>query len=458
MSVASYKSILVNRTFGLVLEQFLSHIKKHALVGDEETVLLAVSGGLDSMVMLSLFMDAGFSMAVAHCNFKLRGDESDLDEQFVESTCKIFGIPFHSKSFETAEYAQENRLSIQMAARELRYSWFSELMGLHGYSKLATAHHVNDSMETVLLNWVHGNGLNGFLGIPVMAGSRVRPMLFATREQIENYAAEKKIVWREDRSNQTDDYARNLIRHQVIPRLKEINPSFDETFQRGLQKLNGDATILSAALRDWRNEYVRELPDKLTIQKKGLEKFSLRAHVLYDVLKEYGFNFDTCLQIEQAVYQAQPGTQFLSATHQVVIDRDTLQIVAHKNFWNETFIQKNDRKALLGSWQLLIVTDSIKVSDNTFIAVLDADQLTYPLRWRTWQEGDYFYPLGMDHRKKVSDFLIDRKVSVADKKSITVIESAGQIVWVVGERIDNRFKITPKTRQAVVFQLVPYFT
>ncbi|MCI0750734.1 MAG: tRNA lysidine(34) synthetase TilS [Flammeovirgaceae bacterium] len=457
MSGASYKSIPVNCTFVAVLEQFLRHIEQTHLCSKEDKILLAVSGGLDSMVMLELFKQAGYSISVAHCNFQLRGEESDADEKFVKDVCSGSEIPFHARRFETEKYASENRLSIQMAARELRYAWFHEVMEFHEYNKLATAHHVNDSIETVLMNWIHGDSLEGFTGIPANNDKIIRPLLFATRNEIESYAKENKLKWREDSSNQADNYQRNFLRHQVIPKLKELNPSFESTFQRGLRKIQSELSFLEKAFVEWKLQFVKMAGETMSIEKKAFEGLRPSASIIHRLLVEYGFSFDVCEEIGKAMY-GQSGKKFLSPSHELIIDRTQLIVTPHQDFWKETLIKAGQDQSFLGPWSMDIEkSESLVPLTDSDVALLDADKLKFPLRWRIWKEGDYFYPLGMDHKKKISDFLIDMKVSLADKKFVTVLESEGQIAWVVGYRLDNRFKITRETVRGLTFSIRPYF-
>ncbi|HRJ28142.1 MAG TPA: tRNA lysidine(34) synthetase TilS [Cyclobacteriaceae bacterium] len=440
-----------------VLEQFLNHIEKHKLFEKESKVLLAVSGGLDSMVMMQLFGEAGIPIGVAHCNFQLRGNESDEDEQFVRSYCEKFNLPFFLRRFETQKYAQENGISIQMAARELRYAWFDELMELEFFDRVATAHHINDSIETILLNWVNGSSLDGLTGIPVMNGKIVRPLLFATRSELELYAQESEINWRTDTSNNTTDYQRNFIRHKITPLLRELNPSLERTIQRGIDKLTAEKEFLDHFFKKWKNDFVTHFPDKMIIQKKAFNHFHHGgASLLYRLINHLGFNYDVCVSIVDAL-NGQSGKKFIGAAHDLIIDRDELIIFPKVDFWKKVDVEEGQHQVLLGSWNMEIAEGDDLITSDKFRAVVDAGKIKFPLTWRPWQPGDVFYPLGMDHRKKVSDLLIDEKVSVADKSRVTVLESDGQIIWVVGHRLDNRYKVSPETRKVIRFLVTPYF-
>jgi len=419
--------------------------------------MLAVSGGLDSVVMLHLYKEAGFTIGVAHCNFQLRGKESDDDEDFVRQICQQLNVPVFVKRFDTQAYGWENNLSIQMAARELRYSWFDHLLEENRYDFLATGHHFDDTVETILLNWIKGSSVEGLTGVPVKNKKIIRPILFATRAQVEKHAAEKGIVWREDQSNLTDDYQRNFIRHQIVPKLKELNPSLETTLHTGIEKLQNDIELLHFQIDAWKREFVMVEGEKITILKKGFNSFPQGVHLLWRCIKEYGFNFEQAREIIHGLH-GQSGKRFLSPTYQLVIDRENLIVSSHEKFWDEIMIEKDQNTVVLGSWEMEIQkTNSVEISKDSLIVKVDADKLKFPLRWRKWKSGDFFYPLGMDHKRKLSDFLIDNKVSLTDKDSVTVLESAGEIAWVVGYRIDNRFKITPQTRSALTFSISPYF-
>lgn len=436
-----------------MLEQFLNHIDQNDLCDRSDAILLAVSGGVDSMAMLYLFREAGFRVGVAHCNFQLRGKESEADEEFVRLVCKELDVPFYSRKFETEAYAWENTLSIQMAARELRYAWFEELLIKNSYRCLATGHHFDDSIETILLNLTRGSATDGLAGIPLKNGNVIRPLLFATRKQIEKYAAAKGIVWREDLSNMTDDYQRNFIRHQVVPKLKELNPSLEVTWQSGIEKIHGDLALLHHAFGDWKKQFITESVERITIQKNAFVSFPRSGSLLWRYIKSFGFNFEQSKEIITSLH-GQPGKRFLSSTHLLVVDRDLLIITAVQHDWKEVVIEQEQSQFQLGPWKLTIeMTRGLPEIFNENEAYLDESLLTFPLTWRKWKAGDVFFPLGMEHKKKLSDFFIDKKVSIADKELVTVLESEGKIAWVAGHRIDDKFKVSSKTTSVLKFSL-----
>lgn len=429
-------------------DRFLKHLGVLGLRPGGERVLLAVSGGLDSMVMLHLFHACGFSVSVAHVNFQLRGAESLGDEQFVKNWCAVHNIPFFVNHFETNNYAIERKMSIQMAARELRYGWFEEIRNRESIRYVATAHHLSDSLETVLINLARGTGMEGMAGIPVKNGSRIRPLLFASREEIENYAADESIAWREDQSNLTDDYQRNFIRHQIIPALKKVNPSLEDTFKETVSKIQSELNILHHDLKAWKKDNWVEEGETIRIRKNGLIPDEGSAR-LWHCIKSFGFGFEQCENILRAMH-GQPGKFFLSGSHKLVIDRGFLVITPDRIIVEEVIIHSNQESAIRGPYEMrLNYTRDLNLPSNHEIFMLDADRLYFPLIWRKWQPGDYFFPLGMTHRKKISDFLIDNKVSVGEKDFVTVLESGGEIVCVVGYRIDNRYKLTQQTKNAL---------
>jgi tRNA(Ile)-lysidine synthase len=438
-----------------VLRPFLTHIEKLCKTTDK--ILLAVSGGMDSMVMLQLFHQAGFSVAVAHCNFQLRGEESDEDENFVAAKCKKWGIPFHSIRFDTNNYAIQHGLSIQMAARELRYSWFHQIKEKENADWIATAHHLSDSVETVLLNLSRGTSLDGLLGITEKKGFVIRPLLFATHSEVTNYAAETGVVWREDRSNEKDDYHRNFVRHQIIPKLEQINPAFEQSIAKMVERLSGDGAILTQAIEVWKKQFQKNENDKVILAKKGFEPSlddSYNSALLWRLLRGFGFHFDQSKKIVQAL-NGQSGKQFLSTSHQLVVDREYLILVPLSSELAEVTIEEGQVDAYMGNRQLTFLTTIVgsSLKSEEAAILLDGASLRFPLTWRKWKAGDSFFPLGMTGRKKISDFLIDQKVSLIEKEAVSVLESAGEIAWVVGYRIDDRFKVKTTTEHVLLITL-----
>jgi tRNA(Ile)-lysidine synthase len=436
----------------MVLQQFLNHIDQNSLFKPSDKVLLAVSGGLDSMVMLHLFKEAGFSIGVAHCNFQLRGEESNGDEALVNTTCVELGIPFYLKRFDTEVYAWERGISIQMAARDLRYSFFEDVITAHNYNWLATAHHGNDSLETVLLNLVRGTGIEGLTGIAVKHDKVIRPLLFATRAALEEYAAFRRLSWREDSSNASDKYHRNLIRNQVIPLLKQINVNLEDGFQHTIERLRGTSALQALVLRKFKEEAIHEETDSTYIDIAGLNAMPQPAVVLWELLKDKGFNFDQCHDIMDVKHQ--PGKIFYASHFQLAIDRSHF-IISEKQNQEYIEIQIDENQSTVTLLHTTLELQIVNKKDFNLVkdlqlAQLDCDSVMFPLTWRSWKSGDQFVPLGMQHHKKLSDFLIDMKISVPDKSRVTVLESDGKIIWVTGHRIDDRFKVTDKTERVLI--------
>lgn len=447
MNPVSYKSMI---------EQFLNHINKHSLFASGDKLLLAVSGGIDSMAMLHLVKTAGFHFGVAHCNFKLRAHESDKDEALVRQSCGEYGVPLFTTTFNTTEYAGSHGISLEMAARELRYSWFETICVQHGYDFIATAHHLNDTFETMLLNLVKGTGLSGLTGIPVKHGRVMRPLLFATRKQIEAYATEHSLKWREDASNAADHYQRNIIRNKVVPLLLQINPGLEKSFVNTLERIKGSHEFVTIFLKKFIDKAVSFREDMMLIKKDPLDKIRYADVLLWELLKGHGFNYDQCKEILTIPHQA--GKIFKTATHQLTIDREELIVNKLMDVQQtiDCFINADCTVVECAGIKLklqVVEADQFSIVRENSIAQLDADKVTFPLRWRSWNEGDRFIPLGMKHHKKISDLLVDDRVPVPEKEMVSVIESAGEIVWVVGRRIADPYKITEATGKVLIMKV-----
>ncbi|MBL7846181.1 MAG: tRNA lysidine(34) synthetase TilS [Cyclobacteriaceae bacterium] len=441
-----------------MLSRFQDYLQKYDLAGPTDRVLLAVSGGLDSMVMLHLFRMAKFEVGVAHGNFGLRGKESDGDEVLVSNYCAKHKIPFYSNRFDTKNYAETHHISLQMAARELRYRWFDELLIQERYHWLATAHHLNDNVETVLLRWSHGSGLDQLCGIPRKNDRIIRPLLFAGRPEIEAFARDAGIVWREDSSNLATHYQRNFMRHEVIPKLKEINPSLETTFGITLEKLEGAAELMRRSIEQLRDSMTRKEGRELFIDKNLLLLLQHPAFVCYEWLKEYGFEFDRCKQLVSAAAASQTGARFLALTHVAVVDRDQI-IVSPRSTeeYHDVLVEDWQDKAALGPWMMHFhLEPGSSISRDPMLATVDYAKVRFPLLWRKWKPGDAFMPLGMKNTKKISDFLVDEQVPLMEKGRVTVVTSGDDIVWVAGYRVDERFKVTPKTTKVLTMLLRAY--
>lgn len=436
---------------------FVNFIKNHHLLQPQEVTLLAVSGGVDSVVMADLFYQLNLPFAMAHANFGLRGAASEEDESWVRQLAQRYGVKVYVQHFATQAYAQANQLSIQMAARELRYRWFEELADIHHLSKVATAHHANDMVETLLFNLTKGTGLAGFHGILPKQGILIRPLLFATKESILAYAQAHELTWREDSSNAQDKYARNLIRKQVIPVLKSINPQLEATTQTTITRLNQVELFVM-------EELVR-LQKAITRQQDGVTYLAIQAiknkpwapAILWEMLKPFGFNF---LQISGLLKSANiSGKMIKSATHQIHVDRGTWMLTQRQQSarpWAYR-IEQDTTQISLSAYSLeirILPRHPYDLVGDSQIAALDLAKLHFPLTVRPWEPGDFFYPLGMQQRKKLSDFLIDSKVPLLVKEKVNVLVAGHDIAWVVGYRIDDRFKVESFTKQVYEVRLI----
>ena len=428
-------------------KSFENYCKKHSLFTKNDKILLAVSGGIDSMVMLDLFKNSNLKIGIAHCNFQLRDKDSNRDELFVTNKANRLGVDCYSKKFETKMYSRENAVSIQMAARELRYAWFEELRHKQRYNLVAIAHNLDDSLETVLFNLTKGTGITGLKGIPIKTGNIIRPLLFAQKQEIINYANEKGLKWRTDISNIDNKYTRNLIRNKVIPVLKEINPKILDTFANTTEKINAVSSIFIQWIESMRNDAIENRGEDIYIAKSKILDWEIYARelILFEMIRLYGFNYNQAKNVCTSIDEI--GKLFISETHHLNIDRDLIIISKIPDINTRVIIEKGDQLIELnGSNIVMEVHDKkINIEPDVNVAYLDLDDLVFPLVIRNWTEGDSFVPLGMKGEKKLSDFMIDEKIPLNLKSRVLVVTSAGNIVWIVGHRIDDRYKITENT-------------
>lgn len=441
-----------------MLAAFQTFIEEQKLFDQSQKILLAVSGGIDSVVMAHLFCLGKCDFAIAHCNFSLRGNESDQDALLVENIAKSYKVAFHGTRFDTNAEANRRKVSIQMAARELRYEWFSSLIQLHHYNYLATAHHANDVVETVLINLVRGTGIAGLHGILPRNGVVIRPLLFATRDEIEAFASEQKLAWREDSSNNTDKYARNLIRHKVVPVLKLLNSNLEQTMLRNTAKFKQTEEAFLYALSKERKEFEAKTDATITI---AIHKIlDLPPAYLYATLVQFGFQnaqIDAIVQIISLDFQ--PGKRFLSEKFILVVDRKYLVITPNEA--TEQVCQLiNDGLQVVKIGSEIIAIAKLPVENYTFartaeVAELDFDKLQFPLTIRTWQSGDSFIPFGMKGKKKISDLLVESKIPLNLKPQVKVLVSNNEIAWVVGMRISDRFSVDSSTKDILRLEIKP---
>lgn len=439
----------------LLLEEFEKYVAQNELFGHDDKILLTVSGGVDSMVMMSLFAASGYRFGVAHCNFQLRGQESDEDEALVAEQARRYGVELFNRRFDTQGEMERTGESMEMAARRLRYTWFRSLCDEHGYNVIAIAHHINDSIETFFINMLRGTGLRGLTGISVQAGRIVRPLMFATRKDILDYATAHRIPYREDSSNRSTKYLRNKVRLGIVPMLREINPQFTTVMRRNISRLTDAQTFIDRSVELIRRDAMTEQGGLYTLHVDRIDASLPLGYVVYEILNSmFGFKGDTVDALCHALQQNNTGRRFYSREWVATIDRGRIVIgrIADEDTCM-TQVEQGVLSSYCGSSVLhyeycdIDMIDSVTTPDN--VALVDADKLRFPLTLRRWQQGDWFVPFGMSGRKKVSDFLIDAKVSMAEKSRQFVLLSGDDVVWLVGRRADDRFRLTRQTENVL---------
>ncbi|HQG67961.1 MAG TPA: tRNA lysidine(34) synthetase TilS [Paludibacteraceae bacterium] len=442
----------------MILKKVELYIEKNKLLFPEKgKILVGVSGGRDSVALLDILIKLGYRCTVAHCNFHLRGEESDRDEKFVQQLSFNLNIPYYSVDFDTVNYAKQKNISIEMAARELRYSWFTSLAEKINAQAIAIAHHADDNVETLLMHLVRGTGLKGLTGISPKNGLIVRPLLCCTRNEINEYIKNNNLSFIEDSTNQSVDFQRNKIRLQVIPLLEEINPSVKKVLSESIERFSEINTFYENAIEKIKKQLLTVDNDQLKINIDLLCKQASPKTILFEILHPYGFNESIVQDIEKHLHD-ESGKIFYSPTHYLIKDRKYL-IISNKIKKNETtfFITENDSEI---SFPLhLSITRKKKeqnfvISKDNRIIQIDASLIQYPLTLRRWTNGDTFFPFGMNRQKKLSDFFIDQKLNLKQKAETWLLLSQNQIVWVVGLRLDNRFKITESTQEVLEIKML----
>jgi tRNA(Ile)-lysidine synthase len=434
-----------------VIERVIKSIDENKLLNDNTKVLLALSGGLDSVVLLHLLHSRQYRLEAAHCNFKLRGAESDEDENFVIDYCDKLGVELHLKSFDTKGYAHRNKLSIQIAARQLRYSWFQELMTEFDFDKLAVAHHFDDNLETLFINLLRGSGLQGVKGIPIKNGYIIRPLLEVPRHSIQEYAKAHSLDFRMDSSNSSTKYLRNKIRHKLMPVLMGITTNTENTLTKSMSFLADDNDIFNRLIDEKRADIFEYRNNDIYIQHSKLLELKPLKSWIYRLLYIFNFNRYSSDDIAEALFKKQSGKVFFSETHRLVNDRDFFIVnKLHASEENEEVIIAKSCKEILRPLHLTFETitnnrDFIIVKENTS-AYFDIDKLNFPLRLRNWRKSDRFKPFGMKGTKLLSDFFIDNKLSLPEKEKARVLLSGEKIIWIVGMRAADSFKVSAKTR------------
>ncbi|MEP7164783.1 MAG: tRNA lysidine(34) synthetase TilS [Ferruginibacter sp.] len=434
-----------------LLQQFQQYISSEKLFQPKDKLLIAVSGGVDSVVLCELCEQSGFDFEIAHCNFQLRGKESDEDEYFVKKLAQKYNTTFFVKKFETEKFASENKSGIQVAARDLRYEWFDELIDQSvnkPINYLLTAHHADDNIETILMNFFKGSGINGLKGILPTRGRIIRPLLFAKKEDLLAFATENKLDYREDSSNCSDKYTRNYFRNQLIPGLEEVFPQVKENIIHNAARFRDINMLYRQAVDTAIKKLVTVKGNELHIPVLKLLKTATLPTILYEIIKDAGFSAH---QTEEVIKLLNSGSgKFIrSASHRILHNRKWLIISPLNNTAAGHYIIEENEKEIdfTGGKITAEKTTEQKIVVANNIAMLDASLVKFPLLLRKWKQGDYFYPLGMQKKKKLSRFFIDQKLSLNQKENTWVIESGKKILWIVGMRIDDRFKIANKTRE-----------
>ena len=460
----------------MLLQRFQQYIQKQFHLHPNNTkLILAVSGGVDSIVSTDLVAKSGFDFIIAHCNFQLRGEESNRDEIFVRSLENKYGKQVLVKTFDTEKYAAENKISIQEAARKLRYGWFDQLIIDNGQLKnennqqsifniqystyLATAHHANDNIETLLINFFRGTGISGLHGIPLKQGKIIRPLLFAKREEILTYAKENNLQWVEDSSNASDKYTRNFFRLQIIPSIKEVYPNVEDNLLHNIERLKETEILYQQAIQQCIKKLSEHKGNEVHIPILKLQKTEPLNTIIWEIIKQYNFHTAQIDEVKK-LFDAENGSYIASSSHRIIKNRSWLIIAPIETEQAQNIlIEKPDKKIKFESGILeleKLQTTNHKLQTDNNVATLDAKEITFPLLLRKWKQGDYFYPLGMKNlpsnkqgKKKLSKFFIDQKLSKTEKEKVWVVEMNKKILWVIGYRIDERFKITSSTKEVL---------
>jgi tRNA(Ile)-lysidine synthase len=435
-----------------MLDEFQNHLNDQFPFLMGKKLLLAVSGGIDSMVMVDLFQKLNFNSAIAHCNFQLRGIESFEDQQFVEGYAATNQIPIYTTPFDTKSFADDYKISTQVAARQLRYNWFYELLNEQQFDYILTAHHADDNLETFLINLSRGTGLEGLTGIPAQNDKIIRPILAFNRSDIEHYAKENNILWREDSSNASDKYLRNKIRHDLVPVLKEMNPNFLSAFQKTQSFLQESQAMVEDASIMIYQQVAQEIGDEVHFNIKKLKQLPNYNSYLYQWLNEYGF---TAWSDIYDLVDGQTGKQIFASQYRLLKNRGFLIVcpLQEANATTEFYIEENQQHVNFALNLSFCKVADIGNSSNAVIFV-DADKLVFPLLLRKWKEGDIFQPLGMNGKsKKLSKFFKDEKLALTEKENAWLLCSENQIVWVIGLRQDERFKIEKSTQNRLQIAL-----
>ena len=441
----------------MIRKEFKVFVDEQRLFSKDDRILLALSGGVDSVVLAELLLELGYTFSAAHCNFHLRGEESNRDAEFVIKWAERKKVKLFVQDFDTYAYMQEKGISLEMAARELRYSWFENLMQENQIDYLLTAHHADDSAETFFINLLRGTGIAGLHGILPKNGNIIRPLLFATRKSILDYAELKNIQFVEDSTNSETKFLRNKIRHRVIPMLKEISPDFDSIIRKNIERLRDTETVFRNTVENVKDEIIIRENENIKISIAELQSLNPMGIYLYEILSDYGFN-ESVVNNVSMVLDAESGKRFYSKTHCLLKDREYLLIYPIEKEETETEYSIDAEitsiiEPFKAKIEVLKDLNFISVPKKANVAMLDMDLLNFPLELRHWKQGDSFVPFGMRKKKKLSDFFTSNKYSLLDKERQWLLCSGDEIVWVVGKRIDDRFKISNSTKSVLKIEI-----
>lgn len=440
----------------LLLERYQDYIQSHQLFDKSDKLLLAASGGVDSVVLCELCCQAGYTFSMAHCNFQLRGADSDRDEAFVKALAEKYAVPFYHIRFDTTAIAKERKQSIETTARHLRYEWFEQLRSEHKLQWIVTAHHADDNIETVLMHFFRGTGIRGLRGMLPKQGHIARPLLFAKRAELETFLMEHQLEYVTDHTNFEDDYTRNYFRNQLIPTLQKVFPQVTDNVLHNIERFTGVEKIYHLAIKQYKMKLMEVKGNEVHIPVLKLLQMPAVSTVLFEIIAAYGFTAHQTEEVKVLLH-SQSGKYVSSATHRIIRNRKWLIVAPLQTTEAQTIlIESTDSEVAFAGGVLQFATvdaAGVALSTDAHIAQLDASAIRFPLLLRKWKQGDYFYPLGMAKKKKLSRFFGDLKLSLPEKENTWVLEMDKKIVWVVGRRIDNRFKITDKTGQVLVVRL-----
>jgi tRNA(Ile)-lysidine synthase len=440
-----------------MIQRLIHFITENKIFDKSHKILVGVSGGIDSVVLLDLLDKAGYSMAIAHCNFQLRGAESDKDERLVHALALKYDVSIFKIAFDTLAIATERKISIEMAARDLRYEWFEKIRSENNCDFIAVAHHRDDQLETFFLNLARGTGLAGLTGMNPVNGKVVRPLLFASRGEIENYRHELFLDFRMDATNQNLEFQRNKIRHSLMPIMDSLNPNFREGLIRTMDHLDKTASIYNRTITEAWQRVATTKDQTHYISIEAVQNLDPLDTYLFEFLKPFGFKGSNIRDIVQSL-SGLSGKQFTSATHRLLHDRENLVLTPFMEEEVSHFYLDQEQNEISDPIHLKISKEmsngTIHYTDSQSEASIDQDKIQFPLLIRRWQQGDYFKPLGMTGLKKLSDYFVDSKLSILEKENVWILANGEQIVWIIGYRLDDRYKITSQTKRIVKIKAV----